>query len=474
MKYALFFVVFLLTENANSQTNKWDGSTDNNWNTAANWSLNLVPTNAHDVVIDINAAIIVNTNATINKLTITSNSTVTFTSSGAGRTITIDNTGSSIDSGSSLELRGSTSFFGTRSMTIAYSGSNQTMSIAGTLNVTATGDGSVYIATNGLTTVTGTLISSGGTITSTAANLTIASGGIYQHARNGGPIPTATWNAASTCLVTGITNTIPSAGLGQSFGNFTWNCSAQTGNLSLIGNLLTVNGNFTVTNTNTGSLRLSNSGVTDILEVGGNYSQTGGTFYMGGTTGSNTWTMNVGGNFSIAGGTFNMNGNSGASTLNVDGNFSANSGTITEVGSATCTINFSGTSTQTFTSGGTLANTINFAINSGATVDFGTSVISNGSNGTFVLNTGGKIITANNAGLTSSGATGTVQSTGSRNYNSGASYEFKGSNTGAFVLTTANTITGTLTINRSAGVTIDQDFTATTLEFTDGVVTTGA
>ncbi|HRZ75573.1 MAG TPA: hypothetical protein P5335_11615, partial [Flavobacterium sp.] len=218
MKYALFFVVFLLTENANSQTNKWDGSTDNNWNTAANWSLNLVPTNAHDVVIDINAAIIVNTNATINKLTITSNSTVTFTSSGAGRTITIDNTGSSIDSGSSLELRGSTSFFGTRSMTIAYSGSNQTMSIAGTLNVTATGDGSVYIATNGLTTVTGTLISSGGTITSTAANLTIASGGIYQHARNGGPIPTATWNAASTCLVTGITNTIPSAGLGQSFG----------------------------------------------------------------------------------------------------------------------------------------------------------------------------------------------------------------------------------------------------------------
>ncbi|HQV37206.1 MAG TPA: hypothetical protein PLC36_12910, partial [Flavobacterium sp.] len=142
LKYALFFVVFLLTENANSQTNKWDGSTDNNWNTAANWSLNLVPTNAHDVVIDINAAIIVNTNATINKLTITSNSTVTFTSSGAARTITIDNSGSSIDAGSSLTLVGVGGGGGTRTMGLAYTGSNQTMAIDGTLNLTPNGAGS--------------------------------------------------------------------------------------------------------------------------------------------------------------------------------------------------------------------------------------------------------------------------------------------------------------------------------------------
>jgi hypothetical protein len=40
-----------------------------------------------------------------------------------------------------------------------------------------------------------------------------------------------------------------------------------------------------MTNTNTGSLRLSNSGVTDIINIGGNYSQTGGTFYMAGTAG---------------------------------------------------------------------------------------------------------------------------------------------------------------------------------------------
>jgi hypothetical protein len=183
--------------------------------------------------------------------------------------------------------------------------------------------------------------------------------------------------------------------------------------------------------------------------------------------------MNTEGSFSLTGGTFNMNG-SGASTLNVKGDFTMASGTLTEVGSGTCNINFTGTAGQTYLkTSGTIANTINFAIPSGATVDFGTSVI-DGSNGTFNLNAGGKIITSNAAGLTSTGATGTIQSTGTRTYNSGASYEFKGANTGAFTLSTANTITGTLTFNRAAGITTNQNFTATTLVLSSGAVTTGA
>jgi len=484
LKYALFFVVFLLTENANSQTNKWDGSTDNNWNTAANWSLNLVPTNAHDVVIDINAAIIVNTNATINKLTITSNSTVTFTSSGAGCTITIDNTGSSIDSGSSLELRGSTGS-GTRSMTIAYSGSNQTMSIAGTLNVTATGDGSVYIATNGLTTVTGTLIRSGGTITSTAANLTIASGGIYQHARNGGPIPTATWNAASTCLISGITGTIPSAGLGQSFGNFTWNCTGQTGAINNLagasGGLTTINGNFTVSSTNGQSLNLNNSTTNRTLTLGGNFNLTGGNVDL--ESNSGTTTIAISGNL-IVSGTATLDSTTGtASTVN---------GTFVFSGSGTKTLNFStpanvGYINYTVNNGVTLellsgvsltkSTTVawqgTILVNSGGIINCSTQVVDGqftGTNGNFTISSGAKMITANATGVQGSVNTTNVNPT----YNSGASYEFRGAATGIFTLSTANTITGTMTINRSAGVTIDQNFTASTLAFTDGIVTTGA
>ena len=48
----LLMVLFvsLFANVASAQTNTWDGSNSNNWNTAANWSLNLVPTAAHDVV----------------------------------------------------------------------------------------------------------------------------------------------------------------------------------------------------------------------------------------------------------------------------------------------------------------------------------------------------------------------------------------------------------------------------------------
>ena len=49
---------FFVLSGALGQTNTWTGSTDNNWNVAANWSLNAVPTTAHHVVIDINANII--------------------------------------------------------------------------------------------------------------------------------------------------------------------------------------------------------------------------------------------------------------------------------------------------------------------------------------------------------------------------------------------------------------------------------
>ena len=73
-------------------------------------------------------------------------------------------------------------------------------------------------------TVIGTLVNSW-TITTTGI-LAFGSGSTYQHAQNGGTIPTATWNAASNCNITGVSNSIPT-GLNQTFGNFTWNCPAH-------------------------------------------------------------------------------------------------------------------------------------------------------------------------------------------------------------------------------------------------------
>jgi len=365
---AVFLLIFLLSASSSwGQTNTWDGSVSSNWNTAGNWSLNLVPTSSHDVVINTNAAISVNTNATINKLTVSDNATVSFTSSGGERRITIDNTGSSIQSGSSLTLRGSTGS-GTRSMTIAFSGTSLTMSIAGSLILPSVGEGAVYNATNSITTVSGhikmtsTGSASAPTITSTASNLIFASNGTYEHNINGRTIPTATWNANSTCSVTGVVTTVPTTvSFQQSFGNFTWNCASQTGDLSLAGRLRTVNGNFTITATNNGSLRLSNDYVEETLVVGGNFSQTGGSFYIAGD-GSNDWIMNVAGNFSLSGGTLDMNGGDGTTNLNVSGNFTHSGGTLTETGAATTIITMNGTNSRTFQSLGQ-SNSVQITIN---------------------------------------------------------------------------------------------------------------
>ena len=481
----LILIVFTLSVGTVVAQKTWVGANNGTWNTGSNWSPSGAPGAGDNVVISSSHNININTSATINRLTITGNVAVTFTSSGAGRTITIDDTGSSIDAGSSLELRGSTGT-GTRSMILAFTGSNETMNIAGTLTATAVGDGSSYVATNSLTTVNGTLISSGGTITSTAANLTISATGTYQHARNGAAIPTATWNASSTCLVSGITNTIPSAGLGQSFGNFTWNCTGQTAAINNLagasGGLTTINGNFTISSTNGQTLNWNNTGTARIISVGGNFTNSGGVIDWASST--STTTMNVAGNITV----------SGSATLDTStATTTVVNGTFVLTGTSPQTVNFSTPSNVTYTNftinnnrtlvlgSNIILNRNNngpwrgvITVNSGGTINCGTNVIDGGglvqTNGEFNLNSGAKMITANATGVQGSVNTTNVNPT----YNSGASYEFRGAATGVFTLSTANTITGTMTINRSAGVTLDQDFTTSTLEFLDGIATTGS
>jgi len=293
-----------------AQTNTWDGSNGTNWNTAANWSLNLVPTSTHDVVININAAIDVDaTPPNLKSLSISGNATVSFTCSGANRTITITNTGTgfSIANGSSLALDGQNAGGG-RSMNIAFALATVTSNIAGSLTLNATGGGSSYSATNSNTTVTGT-ITNGGTITSTSANLSFSSGGKYTHAQNGGTIPTATWSTTSDCNITGITSTAPTSGLGQSFGNFTWDCAGHSALISLNSQLTNINGNFTVkyagqiqgVRTQNGLSLSTNTDLT--LNIGGNFNvdhYAGEATWIMLTSGSANVTVNVGGNFNIS------------------------------------------------------------------------------------------------------------------------------------------------------------------------------
>ena len=297
------------------------------------------------------------------------------------------------------------------------------------------------------TDVDGTIRNSG-TVAGTAGRLFFNASSVYIHAQNSGIIPLATWNSTSTVLVSGIINVGPT-NLNQTFGNFTWNNPSQVVNFNFGGVIATINGDFTINSTGTGSIRLKNfEAGTATLTVAGDYIQTGGTLFLIGT--SENQNLNIKGDFNMSGGVLTRGGTPGPTSI--------------------ANVNFSGTAVQVFTkTGGTISNAINFTIPNNAKVDFGTSVLS-GSTGTFTLAVGGKIITANNDGL---GATGTIQMTSV--FNSLAEYEFQGSATGVFTTTTPGTVRD-LTINNSANggdVMLDMPLTVSrNLTLIEGTITT--
>jgi hypothetical protein len=310
---------------------------------------------------------------------------------------------------------------------------------------------------NGARSANSVTINAGGILTANGGGLTVGTmsvSGTYNHAINGGNIPTATWAAVSNVIISGVTNTSPT-GLNQSFGNFTWNSSGQTGNVYMQSNI-TVQSNFSVLDTGlpldptNRALRMSNTGAGYTINVAGDFNITNSTFKMNNGTGS--CTLNVGGDFNlnsgnvtivtgnanstvsvtgdvnIAGGTMDMqeDGSGSVGTLNVTGNFNHTGGTITESGGGSGVIVFNNAGIQTFTSGGSITNTVNLTINSGTTLQTAAAGTIIGGND-FTLSPGATLGIRSTAGITTAGATGNVQSTGTRSYSTTASYIYNGS-----------------------------------------------
>ena len=232
----------------------------------------------------------------------------------------------------------------------------------------------------------------------------------YEHGRNGGTIPSATWDANSTCLITGITDSSPS-GFGQNFGNFTWDCDLQSVTAGLNSNA-TVQSDFRLSGTGTGKLSITDSNNPYTLTISGNYFQTTGIFDLNSGAAS-----------------------SAVASLYAAGHFSFTGGSITETSpSGRGSVIFNGTgSMQTYTSGGTLSNTIDFTVSSGAYLQMGTgsspSVISL-SNGTFTLSSGATLGITSPQGITATttGSNGgNIRVSGTRTFNTGAYYIYNGS-----------------------------------------------
>ena len=460
---------------AGAATYTWQGAAGASWATAGNWN----PTRTTPAVTDVlqfngggtKSATAVPTQ-TIGQLIISGSTAVTLTSTTGTITLSIGQgiagTDLDVQSGSSLTLaNGGTSF------TVAYTaGQTGTAgSIAGTLNVNSATTWNVTGGTTPTTSVSGT-VANAATVTGTAATLTFASGGLYQHkfTTTAGTIPTATWSTGSTCAIIGYTTWVGSSSTGlpgfagQTFYDVTWNCSGQTAastpNL-IAGTAAVTMHNFTVVSTGAGVLH----------------------FRLTGAAGSPTY--NITGDFIVQGGTIDLDNNGGTSgdivTVNLAGNYNQTRGSVLSTSTQTGTdavINFTGankTFTQSVGAFNTVASRIDIKVNSGASLTlnnnlptlagYGVTVLSGGTlnagtslvtgTGTFTNAVGGTLVIGSADGITSSGATGNIQ-TVTRIFNAGAKYTYNG--TGAQV--TGNglpaTLTNTVTIANAAGVTLSQ------------------
>jgi hypothetical protein len=304
------------------------------------------------------------------------------------------------------------------------------------------------------------------TITTTGA-VSFSSTGTYEHnTGSGGIVLTATWNATSNCRIISSGTSLPT-GIGQNFGNFEWANSTQgSTNVQMSAAMTSIQGNFTVSNTGTGSLRYNaSSPATPSFTIGGNLVISGGTFNM--TSGSSSPTFNISGNFNQSAGTLSSSG--GTTTINLVK--SSGIQTITQSGGTISgTINWNvgnGTSTNIVE----LASSINigtgtgiFTVLNNATFDAKTFVLSGSAASTF--NSGTSIITAH-----ASGVNGSITLSGTRTYNASTNYTFNGSAsqvTGA-ALSAANNIT----LNNSNGLTLSENTSITgTLTLTSGKLTT--
>ena len=325
--------------------------------------------------------------------------------------------------------------------------------------------------------VSGTLLRNNASNTFTGNSITVNSGGKYVHDVNGGSVPTCTWSSGSTFEVTGITSetSFTSGGI-QSFHHVIWNCTSQSSAFSF-GGLTSINGNFTIQSTGASpsplSMLLLTNSSTLTASILGNLSITGGYFAPFGGSTSGNCILNVSGNLSLASGTFDIfRQASNTGTINLSGDFSMTSGTLTKGGSGTGNFNFSKTGTQTYLkSGGTISNAINFTVNNGSILNVGTSII-DGSTGSFALSSGAGLITGNIAGISTSGNTGSIQVSGLRTYNTGANYTFNGNS--AQSTGTGFSGANNLEINNAAGVTLANSVSLEgTLSLTTGVFTVG-
>ncbi|WP_264522311.1 T9SS sorting signal type C domain-containing protein [Flavobacterium sp. N1994] len=262
---------------------------------------------------------------TISKLLLTNSVNLNLQPTATATLTIAGGTGTDLDipSGSTLNLSGGAS------VGLAFTGTT-TSSIAGTLTFSSTAGTPTLDLTNNIATVTGTInlsSTTNATITTTSTTL-LMNAGSFMNLTNGTTIiPLATWDTASTIVLSGSGSSFTNAN--QSYGNFTYNSSVNASTVSFFTTTTTgvIKGNANIQATGTGRFRFLTTGT---LAINGNVNVSNAAVvdFINAAA-----TLTVTGNVNVSN-TAVLNFANGAGTISIGGSVTASDASIINFGSA--------------------------------------------------------------------------------------------------------------------------------------------
>jgi uncharacterized protein YdeI (BOF family) len=286
--------------------------------------------------------------------------------------------------------------------------------------------------------------------------LTFANGAVYEHARDGGSVPSAVWQEGSTALFTGITGTAP-ANRGQDYYNLTLNTPSLTSNRDLALDGKTIGGDLTVISTGTARWQMVGS-ASGTVTIKGNVIVQAGQFTTQGTSSATNVVIEHFGSINVTGGNFSISRGSqsngtGTTTWNLrEGNFSMSNATTQNSNPTAGKAKFvfakkGGTQNLTLANVTYQTGGLPIQIDSAATVKMDTSRV--GGSGIFTLSAGATLASGHPNGIA-----GNLQ-TQNITLSEGANYVFNGATAQVTSALMPKTVNG-LAIDNKAGVTLSQ------------------
>jgi hypothetical protein len=336
----------------------WTGLSGGSWNVGSNWAGGIVPGSGDNVTFNTSVTVLMN-GLTINitSLNVSNNSTVVFSCNGnTDLNVSAASNALQVGSGSSLKIFtvGATSNLHISLLSGASGSVNGTFIVEGDTDPTGPWGATLSVNSGATLTVSGSGIVTANPhagIVDATGTVSFSAGSNYIQNDDGGVIPQATWDPASTIQVTGSTGNLPSfPGTNLSLGNLTINCPNIANAFPFVYSLqlfdnTTIKGDLQVLNFNGMTLvLLGNSGSpSNLVTINKNFVlSTNATVQLAFTENDYTkdqdYTLQVNGNFVQSAGIFSLQGNdivTGTSKLGVKGNINQTGGQFTATSIAT-------------------------------------------------------------------------------------------------------------------------------------------